>query len=233
MAKSSSRLSSVASGQNPAAQRVRMVLGSLVALNLIAAGFVLFTPGGSAESLERELGSLQTQVSQARARLEQTRKHTASVEKGRTQGDEFLGDYFVGRRSVFSELLAELNEAARASGLRDRGNTYTTELIEGSETLGSMVISANYEGTYTNLLNFVREIDHSPSLLIIESLSAAPQQGSNMLTLTVKLNAFWREDGSVPLVAAAAEGAQSQEGAPGDAPSQERAPGGAAQGDEQ
>ncbi len=31
-------------------------------------------------------------------------------------------------------------------------------------------------------MNFVREIDRSSSLLIIDSLNAAPQQGTNVLT---------------------------------------------------
>ncbi len=47
-----------ASPQNPTAQRMRVVLGVLVALNLIAAGFVFYTPGGSAETLEQDLGRL-------------------------------------------------------------------------------------------------------------------------------------------------------------------------------
>ncbi len=36
---------------------------------------------------------------------------------------------------------------------------------------------ATYEGEYGDLLHFVHEIDKSPSLMIIESLSAAPQAG--------------------------------------------------------
>ena len=39
-----------------------------------------------------------------------------------------------------------------------------------------MSITANYEGTYANLMRFVHELDRSPRLLIIEALNAAPQQ---------------------------------------------------------
>src|SRR5690242_11050865 len=78
----------------------RVILGVLLGANLIAAGVVLYPPGGSAESLERQLATLQTQVMQNRATLERTREHVAAVEKGRAQGDKFLSDYFLPRRTA-------------------------------------------------------------------------------------------------------------------------------------
>ncbi len=57
-----------------------------------------------------------------------------------------------------------------------------------------MTISAAFEGTYQNLVNFIAELDHSEQLLIIESMSAAPQQGSNILTVSMKIDAFIRDD---------------------------------------
>ena len=46
----------------------------------------------------------------------------------------------------------------------------------------------------SNLVNFIGELDHSERLLIIESMSAAPQQGSNILTVSMKIDAFIRDD---------------------------------------
>jgi len=60
---------------------IRIVLGVLLAINLIGAGLVLFPPGGSAEYLERQLGTLQSQVAQKRALVEQTRKHASSSKR--------------------------------------------------------------------------------------------------------------------------------------------------------
>ena len=42
------------------------------------------------------------------------------------------------------------------------------------------------------MLKFVHSIDQSPRLLIIESLSAVPQQGSNTLSVSMKIDAFVR-----------------------------------------
>jgi hypothetical protein len=193
MPRNSSAQRQAAGGAQQAARKVRIVLGVLLGLNLIAAGMVLYPPGGSAEGLEQQLGSLQAQLKPARMKLEQTRQHTAAVEVGRGEGDEFLKTYFLGRRIVFSELVDELTAAADRAGLKTRGNAYSPDLIEGSDVLGMMTITANFEGSESNLRRFIREIDRSPSLLIIESLTAAPQTGSNTLTIGFKLDAFTQE----------------------------------------
>ena len=57
-----------------------------------------------------------------------------------------------------------------------------------------MTITANYEGTYQNLMNFVHQVDQSQGLMIIESLNAAPQSGSNTLVVNLKIDTFVRED---------------------------------------
>lgn len=185
---------SSSAGAAKSAQIVRIVLGVLLALNLIGAGLVLFPPGGSAEDLERQLASLQTQLAQKRALVEQTRKHASAVEKGRGDGDQFLGQYFLARRGAYTALLTELNAAAQSSGIKPRETAYATDLIEGSDTLSMMVITANFEGTYPDLMNFVHAIDASPRLLIIDSLTAAPEQGSNLLAVSLKIDTFVRED---------------------------------------
>jgi hypothetical protein len=61
-------------------------------------------------------------------------------------------------------------------------------------------ITAGYEGTYADLLHFLRELDRANRLVIIESLAASPQQGSGLLNITLRLNSFIRE---APLVASA------------------------------
>jgi hypothetical protein len=173
---------------------VRVLLGVLLAANLIAAGILLFPPGGSAEDLERELASLQSQATTKRALLEKTRQHVAAVELGRAEGDQFLGTYFLTRRAAAEMLLTALGNAAAGSKIKAKESSISIEPIDGSDTLSMMSIVANYEGTYADLLHFVHEIDRSPSLMIIESLNAAPQSGTNFLSVSLKLDTFVRED---------------------------------------
>jgi type IV pilus assembly protein PilO len=174
-------------------QIIRIVLGALLAVNLIAAGLVMFPPGGSAETLQREMAALQSQVAQGKARLERSREHVAAVEKGREEGDQFLASYFLERRTAYSTLLSEISEAANTSKIKQREYSYATEPIEGSDTLSMMSITANFEGAYRDVLSFVHELDKSPRLLIVESLSAAPQQGGNTLSVSMKIDTFVRD----------------------------------------
>ena len=160
---------------------LRVILGVLLGLNLIAAGFVLFPPGGSAEQMEEQLASCNRRSPAGSKAIEVTRQHVAAVEKGRSQGDQFLGTYFLSRRTAYSTLLGQLGDAAQQSQIKPREISYATEPIEGSDTLSMMTITASYEGTYQNLMSFVHQVDQSPGLMIIESLNAAPQAGSNTL----------------------------------------------------
>jgi hypothetical protein len=165
---------------------------------LIAVGLVLFPPGGSADDLERELATLQSQIVQKRALLERSRLNVTAIEKARGEGDHFLDDYFLARRNADSAILAELTAAASKAQIKERDSARTTEFIEGSDSLSMMTITANYEGTYRNLLNFIGELDRSNQLLIIESMAAAPQQGSNILTVSMKIDAFIQDESREP-----------------------------------
>lgn len=181
-----------------ATQIARIAVGALLGLNLLGLWFVFNPPGGSAEGLQGELTRLQSQLQQAKTRLEASRVHAAAVEKGRGAADQFLAQYFVPRRTVPTTLLLrELGEISQRAGIKDPSSSYSNEMIEGSDTLGMITITTAFQGTYRNLLNFVREVDRSDHLLIIDSLSAAPQTNSNLLTVAVKMEAFIIEDAPV------------------------------------
>jgi Tfp pilus assembly protein PilO len=174
---------------------LRILLGGLVAANLIAAGMLLFPPGGSAEELEKELANLQSQAAAKRSLLEKTRQHVVAVEQGRSEGDQFLGNYFLPLRGAPALLLSELGHAASGSKINDKGASITYSTIDGSDTLSMMSITANYEGNYSDLMHFVHELDRSSRLMIIESLNAAPQTDkSGMLAVAMKLDTFVRDD---------------------------------------
>jgi type IV pilus assembly protein PilO len=173
---------------------LRVVVGVLLAANLIAAGILLFPPGGSAEDLERQMASLQGQASTKRALVEKTRANLKAVELGRNEGDRFLSTYFLPSRARSEMLLSELGDAAKDSKIKAKETSVSIEPIDGSDTLSMMSIVANYEGTYADLLHFVHEIDRSSSLMIIESLNAAPLAGTNLLSVSMKLDTFVRDD---------------------------------------
>jgi Tfp pilus assembly protein PilO len=175
----------------------RLVIGLLLVANLLAA-FAVFRPlGGSAEELDSELARLQAQVQQRQGALQRLRALVSKIEQARAAGDNFLTTYFMDQRTLSSTIIDELSSAAKEAGIRPKEQSIAVDPIEGSDTLSMMTITANYEGTYGDLVEFVDRLDKSPRFLILDTLTAAPQQGGTNLNVNIRFNAFVREDRGV------------------------------------
>lgn len=96
-------------------------------------------------------------------------------------------------------MVNELHLMAKSAGVRVKENAYAEEEVEGSDELTMLAITASYEGNYADLLHFLRELDKSNRLVIIESLAASPQSGSGVLSVTLRLNTFIRETQEAPI----------------------------------
>lgn len=175
---------------------VRLVVVFLLVANLVAAYFVIRPIGGSPEELTQQLADLRTQQRQRQGSLERTKKLVQKIEAGRGEGDEFMDDYFLPRRTAFSTVVAELVKDASEARIAPKECSYAIEPVDGSDTLLMMQISAGFEGAYGDLIHLMNLIDRSENLLIVEGLGATPQQGSKALSITLKLDTMVREDGS-------------------------------------
>jgi hypothetical protein len=175
---------------------IRAGLGVLVAANLLAAYFVARPIGGSAQELAQQALEMHSQIRQQQGVLDRTRVLVSKIESGRGEGDHFMGSYFLPRRPAYSTIMAELNDLAGQAKITPRDSAWSLEPVEGSDTLDMLLISANFEGTYPDLLRFVNLLDKSNRLLIIESLNATPQQSGGRLNVMLKLDTFVQEDGS-------------------------------------
>lgn len=169
---------------------IRLVLGVLVAANVVAAVLLWKPWSASPEQMEQQLAALRQQIRQREASVERLKAIVDKVEKARTQGDEFIDRYFIPRRTASSVIIAELREAAGRAGVKQAEHTFAFEPIEGSEELEMMTISGNYEGSYQNLVQFVNLLDRSPRLVIVDTLTAAPQRTAGALNVNLKMNAF-------------------------------------------
>jgi type IV pilus assembly protein PilO len=175
----------------------RVVIGVLLTANLVAA-FAVFRPlGGSAEELDAEVARLQAQLQKRQAGLQRLRGLVSKIEQARAAGDDFLTTYFMDRRTFSSTIVGELSTAAKEAGIRPKEHAFGFDPIEGSETLSMVTITGNYEGTYGDLLEFVNRLDKSSRFLILDTLTAAPQQGGTNLSVNIKMNTFVREDRGV------------------------------------
>lgn len=172
---------------------VRALLAVLLAANLGAAVMAFKPFGGSADDLRRQRGELQARLAQLQTHLAQTRKLASKVQSARAEGDNFLDRYVTDRRTMSSTIFEEMDRTAQQAGIKPRDRNVELSPIEGSDTLEMMSITAGYEGPYESLEKFVNLLDRSPRFLIIESLVAAPQQGGQMLNVTLKLDTFVKE----------------------------------------
>ncbi len=175
---------------------IRLGLGVLVAANLVAAYFVVRPIGGSAQELAQQALEMHSQIRQQQGVLDRTRVLVSKIESGRGEGDQFMSNYFLPRRTAYSTIVAELNDLASQAKITPRDSAWALEPVEGSDTLDMMQISANFEGTYPDLIHFINLLDKSDRLLIIESLNATPQQTGGRLNVMLKLDTFVQEDGS-------------------------------------
>ncbi|MGP0072667.1 MAG: hypothetical protein ACLPWF_12140 [Bryobacteraceae bacterium] len=175
---------------------IRVGLGVLAVANLVALYFVIRPIGGSAQELAAQALDMHSAIRQQQTTLDRTRLLVSKIETGRGEGDKFMGDYFLPRRTAYSTIVAELNDLAGQAKVAARDSSLVLDAVDGSDTLDMMQISANFEGLYPDLIHFINLLDKSDRLLIIESLNATPQQTGGRLNVTLKLDAFVREDGS-------------------------------------
>jgi hypothetical protein len=175
---------------------IRAGLGALAAANLVALYFVIRPIGGSAQELAQQALEMRSAIRQQQGVLDRTRLLAGKIESGRGQGDQFMGHFFLPRRTAYSTIMSELNDLAGQSKITPRDSAFALDGVDGSDTLDMMQITANFEGLYPDVIRFINLLDKSDRLLIIESLNATPQQSGGRLNVMLKLDSFVQEDGS-------------------------------------
>jgi hypothetical protein len=171
------------------------LLIAMFVANLVAAWFVWQTPGGSAGDLADQISTSQTQVQRSAQNLGRLKALVKKVDTARNEQQKFVSRYFIDRRTASSTILTELGQSAARAGLTPKEHAFVFEPIEGSDTFTMMTIAANYEGRYSDLRQFIGALDRSERFLIIEDVTAAPQQEPGKLSARFKINAFVRSGG--------------------------------------
>jgi Tfp pilus assembly protein PilO len=174
-----------------------VIAAALLVLNLVAAAFAFHLFGSSPAEVAQQLQSRRQELTAARSRLVLTRQVTGKVQKARGEGDQFLTLYMTPRRTTYSQVYAEIQDAAEKSGMKWKEGTFSPpDPVKGSDDLSMVSLSVSFEGPYPNLLKFVNLLDRSKRFLIIESLVAAPLPDGKTLSTMVKINTFVRNDGA-------------------------------------
>jgi hypothetical protein len=185
---------------------LELALGVLILLNSVALYLYFVPPGGSRDDLAAESARLKRDIAVTRATNERLNGAAGKVQLASTQTTAFENTHFLARRDAYLQLVSEVQRLTKAANIGEKDGTFTEEPIEGSRDLTLVSFSVNLEGTYGELMQFLNEVDHSPSLLILDSLNAAPVQSSGRLNLSLKFLTILREDPALLAAPVAAGG---------------------------
>lgn len=173
--------------------RLRLAAGILLALNLVALYLFLSPPGGSRQELELESIRVRSQILAAQVQTAKMRALATNVQAGSSQAAEFSTKYFLPKRAAYVAVFEEIQRMAKASGIQERDAGWSEEPIEGTADLTLLNITANYQGSNADLMKFLYEADRSSMLVILDALTAAPQQRNNQINTAIRFQAIVRE----------------------------------------
>jgi Tfp pilus assembly protein PilO len=168
----------------------------LVVLNAVAFYLYIAPPGGTKAELTGQSEHLKNEIASEKVRATRLKTVSAKVQLGGNESAQFEGAYVLAKRTAYAAVIAEIQRMAKVSGLQERDAVYNEEPIEGSADLNLLNSTANYEGTYENLKKFLYEVDHSPMLIMLENITAAPQQKGNQINTSIRFQAVIRDDGT-------------------------------------
>ena len=178
---------------SPMQWRLRLAAAVLLLLNGIALFLYLSPPGGTREDLELEGVRVRSQILAAKIQATKMQGLAANVQTGSSQAAAFSDKYFLPKRMAYVAVFEEIQRMAKESGIQERDAGWSEEPIEGTADLTLLNITANYEGTNANLMKFLYEADRSPMLLILDALTAAPQQRNSQINTAIRFQAIVRE----------------------------------------
>ncbi len=169
----------------------------LAILNLIAVYLLISPPGGTRRELQAQADQVRSQIASTSRQAIRLKSVAAKVQLGSEQSDDFQKHYILPKRLAYASVISEIQRIARVSGMAEKDATYSEEPIEGTADLTLLNSSANYEGSYENFRKFLYEVDHSPYLIMLESLQVAPQQRGNQVNSAIKFQAVIQDDATI------------------------------------
>jgi len=172
---------------------------TLALLNAIGLFLYIDPPGGTRRELTRQSEQVRTEIAAAQRNAVRLKSVASKVQIGSKESAAFETRYFLPRRTAYQAIIAELQRMASISGLQERDRVYSEEPIEGTADLTLLNITANYEGTYDNLVRFLYLVDRSGALVMLDTLMASPQQAGGKINSSLRFQAIVREDGSAAL----------------------------------
>ncbi|HKZ53681.1 MAG TPA: type 4a pilus biogenesis protein PilO [Candidatus Acidoferrales bacterium] len=172
----------------------RWVYTALVVLLVLDAG-VYFgwvqRPPMAPELARAQLAALEREVAERGAEVSRLQRVREQVPHLRPKLDAFTTECLPGEQAGFSQVAADLQEAANQAGISLEAVSYQTRVDEQQADLLRVEVSATLEGLYPSLLRYLEELEKSPHFYLISELAVVGARGSE-LRLELKLATYFR-----------------------------------------
>lgn len=182
--------------------RLRLAVGLLAVCNVVATYLCLNPPGGTRGQITAEVAQLNNQLAVARHQSSHLRTVSQNVQLGRKQAFDFQAAAVLPKRTAYGRVISELQGMSKSAGLQIRDAVFADEPIEGTSDLSLLSVTANYQGTYDNLMQFLHEADHSSILLMLDNLQAAQQDKGDQINVAIRFQTVIRDVPAAGLEAA-------------------------------
>lgn len=182
-------------GAGSGRQKLRAVLIVLGLLNAVALYLYLAPPGGTPQDLTEQDQRIKSQIQALSVQGSRMQLVAKRVESGSNQIADFERQYFLPKRIAYGAVIEEIERMAKLSGMQERDAGFSEEPIEGTDDLTLLNIKANYEGSYPSLMRFLYETDRSPMLLMLDSLTAAPEQKNGQISADIRFQVVMEDPG--------------------------------------
>jgi Tfp pilus assembly protein PilO len=163
---------------------LKILIGALVAVDVVAIGLLLSPWIGSTESRRMELSSLWTELQAKTRQVEPLRGLDKKIPLAGQQIADFYKDRLPAHESDVAQALGKL---ATESGVRLTGAKYKLNSAETVD-LQPLEIEADVEGSYPQLAHFMNGLERDKVFFIVNSVELAGENGP--VKLAMKLETF-------------------------------------------
>ncbi len=176
-------------------RKLKIAIGVLAALDVIALG-VLFSPlVGSAESHGQQLSQLGTDIQIKSKQVEPLRGLDKKIPLARQEISDFYNNRLTSEDSAIS---ADLVRLASESGVKLNGLKYagdepgeikSTEKVAAAVGLHHITLEADLSGDYLQLMRFINSLERNKLFFVVDNVQLAGEQGGTV-KLEMKLDTY-------------------------------------------
>ena len=168
--------------------------------------FILTRPSQTEYAeLQKSIEQLQSQVSSGQEYFTDLAKTAGKLESFDRDKNALLMMHLVQRNQGYSQIQGKLNSILQKSGVRYTSIRYNLD-PETKAGLNSLAITVPVEGNYTNVVNFIRELENSDTFFLITAINlerttlpepgrpapfANPAAASGAVSLSLTLETFF------------------------------------------